>query len=232
MDISCYTEIGGRKVNEDALAVVSSETSALLILADGVGSCDNGRLASDTLVVTVRRELEGRFPEEDALADAVVLAGEELRRYEGSVCTTAAVVWMQGTSAVVGNVGDSRIYQFRNRKIIYQSIDHSVAQLAVLAGELSRDKIRQSPDKNRLIRAVGGRPGKLRVDTEELVCCPGDAFLLCTDGFWNEITEKEMLEDACASENESAAAWLARMRRRIDSGNRSLDNHSAIVMKL
>lgn len=232
MDIACYSEIGGRKVNEDALAVVSSETSALLILADGVGNCDNGRLASDTLVAVVKQELEGQFPEEDALADAIVLAGERLCEYEGSLCTTAAVVWIHGESAVVGNVGDSRIYHFRNRKIIYQSVDHSVAQLAVLAGALSRDRIRQSPDKNRLIRAVGSRSGKLRVDTEELACCSGDAFLLCTDGFWNEITEKEMLEDIAVCGEESAEVWLARMRRRIDPGNHSLDNHSAIVIKL
>lgn len=232
MDIAYYTEIGDRKVNEDAVDIVSSAASALLILADGVGSCENGRLASDTLIATVRQALNGCFPDEDLLNDAIVLAGEKLRSYEGSVCTTAAVVWLHGSEAVVGNVGDTRIYQFRGGKIIYQSIDHSMAQLAVLAGELSKDKIRQSPDKNRLIRAVGSRSGKLRVDTEELVCRCGDAFLLCTDGFWNEITEKDMLEDACASENESAEEWLARMRRRIRAGKHSLDNHSAIVMRV
>lgn len=227
MDIAYYSETGKRKVNEDALAVVDDENSVLLILGDGVGSCDNGRMASDTLISSIRTELAGKFPDEELLADAVLHTDEVLRRYEGSVCTTAAVVWMHGNKIVVGNVGDSRIYQFRDGSFLYQSMDHSVAQLAVLAGELSPDRIRQSPDKNRLIRAVGRRNGRLRVDTETLSGCPGDAFLLCTDGFWNEVTEAEMLADARISR--SASSWLDRMRARITCPS---DNHSAIIVWL
>lgn len=227
MDIAYYSEAGGRKFNEDSLAVVDDGNSVLLIIGDGVGSCDNGRLASETLVSCVRTELEGKLPDEDILADAVLHAGDILRRYEGSVCTTAAVVWIHKNEVVSGNVGDSRIYQFRENSVLYQSMDHSVAQLAVLAGAISPDKIRQSPDKKRLIRAVGSRNGRLRVDTETLSVQAGDSFLLCTDGFWNEITESEMLADAQASD--SAAAWLERMRIRITQPS---DNHSAIAVRM
>lgn len=227
MDIAYYTDPGGRKVNEDALAVIEEDGSVLLILGDGVGSCDDGKFASDTLLSVVRADLAGELPDEDLLEDAVFHAGDLLCREEGSVCTTAAIVWIHGNRAVVGNVGDSRIYQFREEGIQYQSIDHSVAQLAVFAGELPADKIRQSPDKNRLICAVGSRKGRLRVDTEELSVQPGDAFLLCTDGFWNEVIEKEMLADARVSD--SAADWLGRMRARILHPS---DNHSAIAVRL
>jgi len=230
MDISFYSEIGDRKVNEDAAAVVPSESSVLLILADGVGSCDNGRFASATLVSTVSAELTGRLPDEDALIDAVCLAGRTLCESPESVSTTAAVLWLNGDGAVAGHVGDSRIYQFRGDRIVYQSLDHSVAQLAVLAGEITPAEIRTSRDKNRLIRAVGKRSVKLKVDTEELDCRPGDAFLLCTDGFWNEVTEEEMLEDLRISG--TAAEWLERMKRRVGRQNVRLDNHSAIVMRL
>lgn len=230
MDIAFYSEIGDRNTNEDAAEVVSSECSVLLILADGVGSCENGRLASATLVSTVRGELNGCVPDEDALIDAIGLAGRILRESTESVSTTAAVVWLGEDGAVAAHVGDSRIYQFRDDRIVYQSMDHSVAQLAVLAGELPPDAIRTSPDKNRLIRAVGSRSGKLRVDTEELRCQPGDAFLLCTDGFWNEVTEEEMLEDGRNAA--TAQEWLGRMRARIGRRNVRLDNHSAIVLRI
>lgn len=230
MDIAFYSEIGDRSTNEDAVEVVSSEHAVLLILADGVGSCENGRRASTTLVSTVRAELNDRTPDEDALIDAIALAGRILRQSPESVSTTAAVVWLGENGAVAGHVGDSRIYQFRDGRIVYQSMDHSVAQLAVLAGELEPDGIRTSPDKNRLIRAVGSCSGKLRVDTEELCCLPGDDLLLCTDGFWNEVTEEEMLEDA--RNTATAQEWLGRMRARVGCRNVRLDNHSAIVLRI
>lgn len=64
--------------------------------------------------------------------------------------TTIAVLWIGKQTAVAANVGDSRIYQFRDGKIIYQSVDHSVGQMAVLVGEIQPDQIRQYPKRSQL----------------------------------------------------------------------------------
>lgn len=128
------------------------------------------------------------------------------------------------------NVGDSRTYVFRNKDIVFQSIDHSASQMAVHLGKIRKEAIRNHEDWNVLTRAVGALE-ELKVDIVKINPNKYDSILLCTDGFWEYILENEMCEALDISETPDS--WLFKMRKllehRIPVRN---DNNTAIaVMK-
>lgn len=229
--ISYYTATGKRQNNEDAVSLLEGSKGLLAIVADGLGGHEAGEVASSTAVSAMNRILQRRIPDEDELIDAIHQVNREIYEMQNprqQMRTTLAVLWMGDHCVLAANVGDSRIYQFRNGKIIYQSIDHSVAQLAVLVGELDQNEIRSSKDRNKLIRVLGDAKSP-KVDSEELEIQPGDRFLLCSDGFWEPVTEAFMLETA--GESQTARQWLQLMRQEIERANNPMqDNHTAIAM--
>lgn len=232
-DIAFYSDQGKRDNNEDAVTIVETNNSILAIVADGLGGHRDGEIAAQQVVDTIRRLLIDCEPDEDMLIDAIQEASKNifsLHSSDGEMFTTVAVLWIGKGSAIVANVGDTRIYQFRNGGIVYQSLDHSKAQMAVLVGKLSPCDIRHSKDRNRLIRVLGTAETP-RVDCCTLEVCPGDHFLLCSDGFWEPVDEKKMRE--LMLNTESAKQWLKRMQELIEAVQNPLqDNHSAIAICL
>lgn len=231
-DIAFYTAQGKRDNNEDAVTVMETGRSILAVVADGLGGHSDGEIASQQAVDTLRQLLIDYEPDEDILIDAIQEASKNIFSMHssgGEMLTTVAALWIGRDLAVVANVGDTRIYQFRNGEIIYQSLDHSKAQMAVLVGQLDYQKIRHSKDRNRLIRVLGTEEAP-RVDCRVLSIQPGDRFLLCSDGFWEPVTEGEM-QDAILK-SDSANHWLKLMQQAVeDAQSPTQDNHSAIAVR-
>lgn len=231
ISISYYTAKGKRQNNEDAVSLLEGGNSLLAIVADGLGGHDDGEIASGQAVATLNRQLQGQQPDEDRLLDAVCQASRDIfnaRDPRHPMRTTLAALWLGDYSALAANVGDSRIYQFRQDRIVYQSMDHSVAQMAVLVGEMDAADIRRSKDRNKLIRVLGDEADP-KVDLQTLLVKPGDRFLLCSDGFWEPVTEEMMLQTM--ADSSTAQQWLARMRRIVEeAGNPCQDNHTAIAL--
>ena len=144
--------------------------------------------------------------------------------------STVAVLWMNSSGALAANVGDTRIYQFRDGRIEYQSRDHTLLQLEVISGEIDQSSVRKNPERNCLLRALGANE-EVKADIVKISVLPGDAFLLCSDGFWDNIVEEEMI-DALA-DSSMATDWLKRMRRIANSRmSENADNHTAIAIRL
>lgn len=231
ISISYYSDKGMRQNNEDAITVTPSEQGVLALVADGLGGHDNGEIASEQAVDTINNLLRDAPPDEDNLIEAIQQASNHIfsqHCLHNHMRTTIAALWMGHDFAVAANVGDSRIYQFRNGEIAYQSTDHSMAQMAVLVGKLNPEDIRHSKDKNKLVRALGdAQPPK--VDCRTISIRIGDRFLLCSDGFWERVTEDDMLETM--KKAVSAQSWLTLMREIVTSTNApTQDNHTAIVL--
>ena len=228
ISISCYTEKGKRQNNEDAFKVMEMSSSVLAVVADGLGGHENGEFAANEAVKTICKLLSNKVVDEDSLEDAVEKANEAVRNLHSkapNALTTIAVLWIDQRYAIATNVGDTRIYQFRNGKVHYQSADHSVAYLAVLAQDISLSEIRSHRDRNKLIRVLGSESAP-RADQQAIDIFPGDAFLLCTDGFWEAIGEEEMLR--ARSKYKEANGWLNDMRHTI--ANSIKDNNTAIAI--
>lgn len=220
-----YSACGKRSENQDSLLVKGGASGVLAVVADGVGGSEHGELASSGAVEMLAELLLAAPITESAIEDAVVRTHEALSRSLPNARTTVAVVAFGANEAFAAHVGDTRIYQFRNGRICFQSVDHSVAQMAVYAGEISSDGIRTHPERNRLTRVVGGT-GVLGLDVRELEIRENDRFLICSDGFWGKLSEADM-ERLCAASH-SLQEWLSSMRAMVEA--REGDNHTAVVL--
>ena len=226
-DISYFSSNGGRCENEDSLCIKEYYNGLLAIVADGLGGCQNGKEASLTAVNVISSTAENHWNEPDILMRSITAANSELRQLDDQL-TTVAALNINGSSVCAAHIGDSRIYQFRGQEIIYQSMDHSVSQMAVLSGEITPDQIRGHIDRNKLIRALG-MSDQVAPYIKELSLYSGDSFLICSDGFWELITEEEMV--SALSVAQTANDWLGEMRKAIDNKFTSnTDNSSAIVI--
>ena len=228
ISLASYSGLGKRKNNEDACTVLENDRGLLAVVADGLGGQGNGEFASQQAISTLREELGSRDVDPEALEAAITKANADiftLQEKHPGAQTTISAVWIKGNSAIAMHVGDTRIYQFRGDSVIYQSIDHTIAQLAVMSGDLKPEEIRTSKERNRLFRALGdSEPPKVGSKLLELE--KGDRLLLCSDGFWEGILEKDMIR--LAKSTESAQGWLNEMRRIAEP--LASDNNTAIAL--
>ena len=229
--LAYYSAQGNRQRNEDSVSVLEFGNSVLAMVADGLGGLGRGEEASRALIASVNSDLQNKPVTEAGVCSAVRRANSSIlamQTEEERMQSTIALLWFNQHTAVAANVGDSRVYQFRDGKIIFQSIDHSTAQIAVMLGDLKAEQIREFPDRSRLVRAVG-LSEDLSVDTNLLQFRPGDSFLLCTDGFWEHITEPDMCYYLQHSDN--VRDWLRKMRDYVDANAaKKPENNSAIVI--
>ena len=145
--------------------------------------------------------------------------------------TTAVALTITDDKMKWAHIGDSRIYMFNKNKMIKRSLDHSVPQMLVFAGELKEKNIRNHPDRNRLLRVLGARNVDLKVDfSEEYTVDDCQAFLLCSDGFWECITEKKMCK--FLRKSKSVNEWLEMMVKEVEKNGKgtNMDNNSAIAI--
>ena len=228
------TSAGGRPYNEDSVHARAQGNRLLAIVADGLGSHGGGDIAS-TLAV---RELSAYWQQnrpvtKEALLDGFRLANEAVLAAQSpgrEMRTTAAMLLCDEEHTAVAHIGDSRCYYFSGGRAAFQTTDHSVSQLAVDRGQITAAQIRFHEDRNRLLRALGNEqpPGKKGADVAFLDHLrAGDAFLLCSDGFWEYVTECEMEADLCKAG--TPREWLSLMLARVGARvNGKHDNLSAI----
>lgn len=226
-----YTSIGGRKNNEDAVAVLEGARGVLLLVADGLGGHDCGEAASALTIETIRcrfADVTRPFDLSEALCEANTAVRAKQRESGLQMKTTVCAAWLCGDKTVFAHVGDSRIYAFFDRQVVFESLDHSASQMAVLLGEITRDDIRTHADRSVLTRAIGGAE-QVKPDVTVLSTDAYDALLLCTDGFWEYVLEREM--GVLQAAGNGAKGWLTAMRAlhasRVPPKH---DNNSAIVL--
>ena len=228
---------GGRDYNEDAIFVGEAGGTYLALLADGCGGYMGGELASGAIRTTVEEALPGLKEQPPADACMVELVQHckaavdaVQHKHRGKMCSTLVLMMARDDQARVLHVGDSRAYHFRKGQVIYQTTDHSLAQLAVLSGEIKPRDIRTYPRRNLLIYAVGGDAMPEELNPQALQPLEnGDGLLICSDGFWEYVLEDEMAFDLCKAEN--ADEWLAGMLGRLAHRAPEMhDNLSAIAM--
>lgn len=230
LNTSYYSAIGGRAKNEDVVSMMECRDTVIGIVADGLGGHSCGEIASKLVVNTINGVLGQEIASVSKLREAIETANDAVRNDTRcqTMKSTVAVLWMDRENALAATVGDTRIYQFRKGRIIFQSKDHTVVNMAVLAGEMCERDIRGNKGRNQLMRALGAQD-EIKPDIVPLNVMPGDAFLICSDGFWDHVWEEEMLEDLL--EEKEACDWLGKMRKRVEAKMApNGDNHSAVVI--
>lgn len=237
LDFMIFTDQGDRDKNEDSVRQAEKNGVRCFVLCDGLGGHGKGELASQYVANFVRAYfLQCESVDEffsDVLDKAQAGLMEEQRKLgaQFEMKTTATLLLIYGNKYRYAHVGDSRIYHFRKNKVLTRTLDHSVPQMLALAGEIKEKQIRSHPDRNRLLRVMGIDWDSPRYETcDEGELKDGDAFLLCSDGFWEPITEKEMCKALKTAPN--AEAWVDKMKDIVlkNGAGTNMDNFSAAAV--
>jgi serine/threonine protein phosphatase PrpC len=235
--ISVLSKKGGRSINEDYCSYKETNDFACYAVADGLGGYKGGDLASDLVVNSfLELILNKNSIEYQDIKDSIeetnrilVKAQKENLELHSSKSTLVALLTdFEHVNWV--HVGDSRIYFFRGGDIYHQSKDHSVVQALADAGEITVDEIRFHEDRNKLLRAIGQNNDlKCTINENVVNLRSGDAFLLCTDGFWEYVDEDSMI--TLLSLATSPEEWLFKLEcvlnERINDNN---DNYTAMAV--
>jgi len=228
---------GGRPQNEDSLLEWVRDCKGCYVVADGMGGHRGGEVASSIVTSAFATAFAAVEPLSHASLTKVLLhTHDEVRRAQHDIHTlsgmnsTVVALCRQDETVLWGHVGDSRLYHLREGRIIEHTRDHSVCQSLVDRGEIMLQDIRFHEDRSQLLCGIG-MAAELRGEVLLKPCAvqPGDAFLLCTDGWWEYVIEPEMEVDYMKSQN--PAEWLSRMEERIvKHAQVDHDNYSAIAV--
>jgi len=206
-----------RPDNQDNVLV--SLGRGVFCVADGMGGGAEGAKASDVVCRELKMTLhvaEAEFNARlSAAQNALIDANYEIYSYArergfGQMGSTAAVIVFDPddrTRAAVIHVGDSRVYRIRRGLFDRLTRDHRV-----LGG-------------NALTRAVGGA-ATVRCDIREIDVCPGDRFVVCSDGVSGVVSDARLAVFASGGTIESAAERLA--AEVVKAG--APDNYSFIIV--
>jgi serine/threonine protein phosphatase PrpC len=193
----------------------------LFIVADGMGGHQLGEKASALTTRVVASQiiqkvyvpiLDGTDTNDadrptipEALTAAVKLANDKVMKHVPEGGTTVTAVVVIGNMAHFAHVGDSRAYLISKNEVEQITRDHSLVQRLIELGQLTVEESMEHPQRNVLYRAIGQQPD-LDVDTITRRLPPASHILLCSDGLWGWVSEKEMvdiistaadLQDAC-----------------------------------
>ena len=227
-----YSDIGKRDKNEDSFLVCEREGALIAAVADGLGGCRGGEVASAFAVDELKQRFEANAALDLGKALEEINSGLLLKQRElgMKMKTTICAVLINAEHTVAANIGDSRIYAFKDGRIVFQSIDHSVAQMCVDSGEITPDMIREHEDRCILTRSLGGRQ-YVGIDTVVAYNDDYDSLLICSDGFWEFVYEDEMCEALKSSQ--TPQQWLEKMRRcREEKVGMDNDNNTAVVIMI
>ena len=238
----CYlSNKGSYEINEDSIGLINRPDRQVFILADGLGGHGKGDIASSAATryaqqffsncpVIDKASIEQCFNEIHNKLDDL----RSENHYKKGVITTLVLLIIEKNVAYWAHVGDSRLYKFNRFKVVEQTKDHSVPQMMVMMGEISKKQIRGNPDRNKLLKALGMDGDSPRIDVyyPGVDLKKGDSFLLCSDGFWELIEEKDMLK--CLWFSKDATEWLDKMKKIVETNgqNRKMDNYSAVTVKI
>lgn len=250
IEFSAVTDIGKiREKNEDNV-LISSELG-LGVVADGMGGHSAGEIASSiavsVLAETVRKidaqELaipETFLPKLAPVERKLLMAANLANAAIYSTAQSSSVYKMMGTTltgvifdqdcATAVHVGDSRIYLYRDKKIMQITTDHSLAMEHVRRGLLTKEEADRSKIQNVLTRAMGIKKN-IEFDLLKFPVRVNDVLVLCSDGLYKGLTEHaigEIIEKGKNWPIVKLCKQLVRQSNELDGQ----DNISAVVIKV
>ena len=233
---------GDRPYQQDQLRVLPHARVAgcvLAVLADGMGGKSGGRKAADQVMLTAQQLFERYHPDSD---DPHALLKQVVEESHSMIRLTALSTEQEPHSTIAcalfhadegrcywTHLGDSRIYLFRDGRLLKRTKDHSYVQTLVDKGELTEAKARNHAMSNVLTSSLGmAQLSGYMVEESELR--PGDELLMCSDGVWHYFTDQELETATRQLEPRECCAFLID-KARSRAGGRG-DNLSLIVIDL
>ena len=204
---SAITDIGcEREINEDRYAVIDSSVGRMWIICDGMGGSLGGELAAQLAIDAIRRALESADLDdaEKALCYAIEEANRTivLRRQNpafSGMGTTVLAALLHEDQIALTHAGDSRAYLVRGEELQLLTVDHTYVQDLVDRGAITEEEALSHPQSHVLTRCLGAEP-RLELETQVFWIWsipadqPKDKLVLCTDGLYSLVSDKEIAE--------------------------------------
>ena len=191
--------IGDREEQQDRVAIFHLEDGEahLLVVADGMGGHKDGAAAAQTVIdIASSRFNQGMIDDPREFLENICLDAHNAILTLSDNCTSApgstcVIAYLTDKQAYCVHVGDSRLYQFHGGRLIHKTSDHSIAQLMEEHESDLKDETRHSAPQNQLYMCLGGN-NELTPEFNASKVSAGDFFLLCSDGFWNQVDVEEI----------------------------------------
>lgn len=245
VELASLTDVGCvRENNEDSYGYWEPSEDAVLqrlgrlaVVADGMGGCEGGQVASKIAVDTVHESyfLPGDLDPQARLLQAFHQAHARVQqraveqpalRGMGTTLTAFALV---DRKLFYAHVGDSRLYLLRARTLRALTSDHSLVARLIANGLVRAEDADSHPQRHVLTAAVGVSDG-IRPDVPEspVALEPGDVLLLCTDGLWGQMTEAEIVRIASSRTPDDACRDLVQLAKK----NGAPDNITLQILRV
>lgn len=228
------SEEGKRPYNEDYL--YTEPDSGLFMVCDGVGGSNKGEVASRKACEYFAGHLKS-FPDFSltGLEKTLVECEKKFDAYTRQdpdargMATTLTLLKLFPEKAVIGHIGDSRVYHIRNGKILFQTTDHSFVNELVASGFLTPEEAKTHPKRNQITRAIQGSEHPTYIDVNEIESVQNqDYFMLCSDGILEAIDDDFILRNFLEENSpEQLKGRILEMCREM-----STDNFTAIIIKI
>jgi len=233
------TRIGGRHENQDSFGYSETKNGLLIVVCDGMGGAKGGKFASQLAVDTIIQAVENSdlisktkiLVQALARANEIIYRTSQSRKDVAGMGTTAVALLIDDEKATIAHIGDSRIYQIRDRRKVFRTFDHSMVFELVKRGTISEEQARLSAESNVILRAIGTKP---EIDIEvnhDLPYLKGDRFLLCTDGICGAMVEDKLIKlIATSKDTKETAQTIADTIDKV--GGKSGGNHDNLTAAL
>lgn len=195
------SNVGGRTENEDCFSSKQTSLGLLIVVCDGMGGTEGGKLAA-SMACGVVMDHFSRVKENPVqgivraieTANKAIYEKGQVNRNGMRMGTTIAALLLLKEQAVFFHVGDSRIYHLRGGHIEKRTADHSRVGEMVRRGILNDEQARLSADSNIISKALGIEPQVEVEVTTDINFRQGDRFAVCTDGIWGAMPEDYLVE--------------------------------------
>jgi len=245
IEIASLTDVGRQRANnEDSYLYWEPDSDEdfrrkgrLAVIADGMGGYEGGQEASRLAVETVRQvyDLASNSDPQQALVAAFYAAHANIQRYAmehtqlqgmGTTCTALSIV---GRQLFFAHVGDSRLYLIRPDSVSRLTRDHSYVGRLVESGIVRLEDAETHPQRHILTAALGsGREVLPDMPEHPLALQDGDALVLCTDGLWSLVGDKELA--LTVRSGTPAEACAALVKTALERGGP--DNITLLVLRI
>jgi serine/threonine protein phosphatase PrpC len=215
------TDIGLRRSNNEDAYLLRPDLGFFAV-ADGMGGAAAGEIAS-RIFVDSAQEVFNQLSRFRMGNDRILDHVSSNPRDKGMGCT-AELIAFSGDSYIVGHVGDSRTYLFREEKLRQLTKDHSIVQEQTDKGLITPEEARKHALRNIVLRAVGINPA-VALDLTRGKSLSNDIFLLCSDGL------SDMLDDSVIQQVLSSSQSLSgKVEHLIESAKSAGGNDNITVV--
>ena len=198
------TRVGKRPYNQDRLGCWERGSALMLAVADGMGGHANGEIAAQLTVDHFAQAFDvGAKPKlqepERFICEAIggahqrIIEDAQRRKLADAPRTTVVACVVQEGRLWWSHIGDSRLYVIRKGRVAARTRDHTYVQQLVDSGKIREEAAENHPHRNRVLRCLGGPQPPQLEPAQSLALETDDIVMLCSDGLWGPLTQRQIL---------------------------------------